>query len=466
MLVLLWTVCACSLVPTATVPPPSATLAPTDTALPPIATLVPTATAPPPAATLAPTAMALSPTATATLAPTLSQAITDETTARQLRVFTHLWESVRDLYVYPDFNGLDWDDVQQRYRARIEAGVDDKAFYQAMREMIDELGDEHSVFNSPQEVAEEEKDLLGQLDYVGIGIYVTTLPDEDHAVLLQVFPGSPAEQAGMLPHDRILAVEGQPVIDEQGYDQLDLLIGSIGSEVRVTVQTPGQEPRELLTTRARIQAQLPVDARRLPGTDVGYILVPTFWDLTIADRVRQALEGLLEQGELAGLIVDMRINGGGVDVALTDTLALFTQGEQGAFVNHNDARSLFIQADPVGNSQELPLVVLVGRETQSFGEVFSGVLQESGRALLVGRTTTGNVETLWNVDLEDGSRAWIAAETFRPPSGADWEENGIVPDVEIPLDWDDFTSQQDPQLQAALDWLLNLIGTHKDTDGR
>jgi carboxyl-terminal processing protease len=105
----------------------------------------------------------------------------------------------------------------------------------------------------------------------------------------------------------------------------------------------------------------------------------------------------------------------------------------------------------------MPIVILVGRETESFGEVFAGVLQENGRAQLVGRTTHGNVETLWQVDLEDGSRAWIASETFRPPSGTDWEERGIVPDVEIPVDWDEFTADNDEQLQAALELLLQPL---------
>jgi C-terminal peptidase prc len=371
-----------------------------------------------------------------------------------LRVFTELWETVRDYYVYPDFNGLDWNDVHGRYSARIQAGMDDETFYQAMWDMIDELGDEHSVFNSPEEAALEDQEVLGQLDYVGIGVYVSTFSDKGYAVLLQVFPDSPAERAGLLPHDHILAVDGQPAIDEQGYDQLDLLLGPEGSQVRVTARTPGQEPRELLIPRAHIYTQLPVQARCLPGTDVGYILIPTLWDLTIADRVRQALQDLLAQGELEGLIVDMRINGGGADTEMIDILALFTQGEQGAFVSRQDERPLVIQADPLGNLQELPLVVLVGRETESFGEVFAGVLQESGRALLGGRTTDGNVETLWSTDFEDGSRVWLAVETFRPPSGADWEQSGIVPDIEIAVDWDEFNAQDDPQLQAALDWLL------------
>jgi len=396
------------------------------------------------------------PTLTAPLdtTPATTTALPDGPTARQLRVFTQLWETVHDTYVYPDFNGLDWDDVYRRYRARIEGGITDEAFYQAMQAMIDELDDDHSTFNSPQQVAEEEEQISGQFEYVGIGIYVTTLSDKGYAVLLQVFPDSPAEQAGLLPHDRILAVAGQPALDEHGESHLDLLEGPTGSEVQLVTQTPGQEPRELVVKRARIQSQLLVDAYRLPGTSVGYIMIPTFWDETVADRVREALESLMSPGTLDGLILDMRINGGGLDTALRDTLSIFTDGEMGIFVSREAERPLVIEAAPVGNSQELPLAVLVGRETESFGEIFSGILQASGRALVVGRLTDGNVETLWRLDLEDGSRAWIASETFRPLSGADWEESGIVPDVEIPLDWDEFTVEADPQLQAALDWLL------------
>lgn len=391
-----------------------------------------------------------------TLMPT--QSVPPETTARQLRVFTQLWEAVRDTYVYPDFNGLDWDALYRRYHARIEAGMEDEIFYQAMREMIGELGDGHSAFNSPQEAAAEEELVSGQLDYVGIGVYLTVLLDKGYAVLLQVFPASPAEQAGLLPHDRILTIDGAPVVDEHQGNQIDLLSGLASSDVRITVQTPGQGPRELVVERARIQTQLLVDAYRLPGTDIGYLLIPSFLDRTMADRVRQALESLMAAGELEGLIVDMRINGGGLDTELRDTLSIFTAGELGAFVSRATERPLVVEANPIGNSHEIPLVLLVGRETESFGEIFGGVLQEQGRALLVGRTTDGNVETLWQVDLEDGSRAWIACETFRPPSGTDWEQSGIVPDIEILLDWDEFTVQDDPQLQAAADWLRQAAG--------
>ncbi len=386
---------------------------------------------------------------------TVTQIVEDRATAQQSQVFSKLWEAVRDTYIYPDYNGLDWEAVRERYRGRIQQGLDDEEFYQAMGEMVDELGDEHSAFYSPEEAADEEELLRGQMDYVGIGIYVTVPVDTDHGVVLQVFPGSPAALVGVRPHDRILAIEGIPVVDESGMDNLDLLEGSVGSEVHLTVQTPGGSPRELVLVRAEIQGQLSVDAQRLPGTETGYILIPTFQDQTITTRVRQALEDLTSAGALNGLVIDMRINGGGLASELEGTLAIFTGGELGTFVSREAERSLLIAPDPVGRSQELPLVILIGRETESYGEVFSGVLQENGRARLVGRRTGGNVETLWQVDLADGSRAWIASETFRPPSGADWETTGIVPDLEIPLDWDEFTEENDPQLRAALDLLQN-----------
>jgi carboxyl-terminal processing protease len=390
------------------------------------------------------------------LMPTATPAAAQGATARHLRVFTRLWENVHDAYVYPDFNGLDWNAVYRRYRARIELGTKDEEFHQAMQEMIDELGDDHSVFFSPQQVAEQKRLLSGQRNYAGIGIMKRTLPDKGYAVLLSVLPDSPAERAGLRRHDRILAVDDVPLVNEHGEARSSLLRGPAGTEVQLTIQTPGREQRELIVTRGYIEAQFQVEAHRLPGTNVGYLLIPTFWNWSASSRVRQAMEGLMADGELDGLIVDMRINGGGLIPMLKDTLSIFTEGELGAFVSRNTERPLLVDSRPVGNSLEVPLIILVGRETESSGEIFSGVLRENGRARLVGRTTEGNVETVWKMDFEDGSRAWLAREIFIPPSGADWEETGIVPDLEISLDWDEFTAETDQQLQAALDWLLKI----------
>lgn len=372
---------------------------------------------------------------------------------RHLRIFTQLWEIVYGSYLYPDYNGADWDAIGDEYRARVEKGLTDEEFWLLMDEMLLELNDDHSVFLSPAQADAEDDAQAGESDYVGIGIATTTLPEKEYVVILSVLPNGPAEHAGLQPHDRILEIDGTPACcDEEGYDAMYLLHGNEGSSVDIQVQTPGDSPRAVTVKRAHIQTTVPVQAERLEG-DIGYILIPSFWDETTYEQVHRVMQEFADEGELNGLIIDLRVNPGGYYVVLRGLLALFADGELGHFVGRTWEQPMRVLGIDVGESQSVPLVILVGTETASYAEVFSGVLQETGRAQIVGRTTLGNIETVYNYDFEDGSRAWIAEETFRPPSGTDWEKDGIIPDIEIPLDWDEFTAEDDDQLEAAIELL-------------
>jgi carboxyl-terminal processing protease len=101
------------------------------------------------------------------------------------------------------------------------------------------------------------------------------------------------------------------------------------------------------------------------------------------------------------------------------------------------------------------LVVLIGSGTASFGEIFAGILQDVNRAYLIGTTTQGNVEILWGYDLEDGSQLWLANETFHPLNHPerDWEQSGIIPDLTVQGDFDEFTLETDPPVLAAMEYL-------------
>ena len=175
----------------------------------------------------------------------------------------------------------------------------------------------------------------------------------------------------------------------------------------------------------------------------------------VPERTREALRALTSSGPLDGLIIDNRLNGGGLRSVLEEMLGFFSDGNQGFFVSRDDRRPMDIEAEPIGNSQSVPLVVLVGPGTASFGEVLSGVLQNNGRAEIVGQTTFGNVEALAPFKFDDGSRAWLAYDAFEP-TGLDigvWEETGIVPDVVEPTRWDLITEANDPALEASLEVL-------------
>lgn len=378
-------------------------------------------------------------------------------TALQLKIFEELWNTVHAEYLYPDFNGVDWTAVGDEYRARIEAGMTPEDFYLAMNEMIGRLGDDHSAFLSPEQVATEEAELAGNLDYAGIGIYSQITRAGDAMVILLVFPNSPAEEAGLKSHDVILTVDGIPIVDENGFLR-EIIRGPEGTDVTLVVRSPGEAPREMTLTRRRISGAVPILSHVITtpaGKRIGYLLIPTFSDGTIADQVGAALTEMSLTAPLDGIILDNRINEGGVDTMLKNTLAFFMGGPAGFFISRNDERSLEIRANPVGNSQTVPLVVMVGPDTVSYGEVFSGVLKDVGRAYVIGETTDGNVETLWGYDFDDGSRAWIAHDSFRPFQHPDenWEETGIVPDLSIPVNWEEVSFETDPAIQAAVEYL-------------
>jgi carboxyl-terminal processing protease len=421
---------------------------PTNSPAPPTYTFTP----PPATATPIPTFTQTPTVIPATLGPTS----TTLPASLQENIFEKLWKIVDEEYLYPDFNGLDWNAVHGEYLQKIEGGLNNDEFYADMEEMISRLGDDHSRFLSPAQVAEEDAELSGENDYVGIGILSSPVIERKYITIILVFPNSPAEDAGLQSHDNILAVDGQPIMDENGFRR-QLLRGPEGSTVALTVQTPGQNPRQVQLTRQRVTGSVPVPYESLVtpgGKRIGYILLATFADDTVDDQVGQALRALSAEGKLDGIILDNRENSGGTSAVAKGVLGYFTSGVAGHFISRREGSTAFnILGADINGSSTVPLVVLVGQDSVSFGEIFSGILQDIGRAYVIGKTTDGNVELLWGYDFEDGSRAWIAHDRFQPLNHPDqnWELTGIIPDQTVLSNWDEVTLQSDPVIQAALE---------------
>jgi C-terminal peptidase prc len=431
--------------------PPTATPSPTLTLT---ASAIPTATSLVPAfipAECGSTPLATIPPETVLSQPTLeSEANSEISQNDQLQILDKLIKIVEDVYVYPDYNGKDWNEIKSRYKTKVEAGLDTASFYKEMQTMIEELQDEHSLFLSPLEVQQSEAELKGEAEFVGVGIY--SLPDVERQrlIVISTFPGSPADQSGIQSHDSILLVDGAPLELEVG----NRLRGPACSAVVVTVQSPGESPREVMLVRQAIQGGLDIDARLVPtsdGSKIGYIFIPTFFDETIPPQIENALN---EFGQLDGLILDVRLNGGGSSSVVDPILEHFVAGRLGSFVSRAASRPLEIEAKPIHNSQTVPIVVMVSKDTVSYGEIFAGVLRDSRGAKIVGETSLGNVEVLHGYDFEDGSQVWIASETFFPEhSEGNWEETGIVPDMQAFAEWDTFYFETDPSVAAAVQLL-------------
>jgi carboxyl-terminal processing protease len=377
--------------------------------------------------------------------------------AAQYRIFDDLWDIVNENYIYPDFNGLDWASVHDEFYNQISSGLSNAEFYLAISSLIQRLGDDHSYFLTPQEVAEQESEFKGSFDYVGIGVYVSSVPERQRAVILSVSPGSPAEAAGLKPRDSLLAVDGIPILDEDGYLR-DIVRGPEGSGLDVTVQSPGEQPRQVHLVRQKLTANYPVAYQVITtpqGKQIGYIFLLTFMVDNVDEQVAAALEDMYRQSQLDGLILDNRMNEGGSSWVMEPVLGYFAGGTLGSFVSRTTSTPLKLKLHPIDGSADVPLAVLVGSGTASFGEIFSGILQDIGRANVLGTTTEGNVEILTGYDFEDGSELWLASETFRPLNhpDQDWEKSGIIPDITVPGGYDQYSFEADPVILAAVQYL-------------
>ncbi len=427
------------IVPPTPTPLPTATItaSATPTEVPLVPAFIPPQCASTPLATMVPNTFTL---------PTL-EPVDDISKDEQLRILREIGKIVDDVYVYPDFNGRDWDEIKSRYKEKVQAGLDTEAFYIEMQKMIEELQDEHSFFLSPLEVKESEAELKGDVQFVGVGIYGSMDVERGRIVVVTTFPGSSAEHAGIKPHDSILTVDGMPVLSEE----TNRLRGPECSMLVVTVQSPGEEPRELALIRHTISGNVRIDARMVPTTDgskIGYIFIPTFFDETIPQQIEDALNNF---GELDGLVLDVRMNGGGSSTVADPILSFFADGRLGQFVSRAESRPLSVDSNPIQNSQTVPIVVMVSEDTVSYGEIFAGIMRDTRGAKITGETSLGNVEVLHGYGFDDGSEIWIASETFFPAhSDANWEETGIVPDIQAFAEWDTFTFETDPSIAAAL----------------
>ena len=375
------------------------------------------------------------------------------TADEQQAVAEELIRAVEDVYVAPERLGSEWQAAGEVLRQHIAEGLDTEDFYTELQQLISGLGDEHSQIESPVEVAASDAALSGIAGSVGIGVLVKGIPESGVITLLQVYDGSPASKAGLEPHDNLVAVDGAPLV--QGGVPLPWLVrGPECSLAVVTVASPGEPPREVAMVRHRYSVEQAIDARLLSAPDggrIGYLFLPSFYDERIPGQVEEALQ---EFGPLDGLVIDNRMNGGGSSIVFEPMLSLFTSGKVGEFVSRAETRPLEITPREVQASQSVPLVVLIGEHTVSFGEIFAGVLRDDGRARLVGQTTAGNVETLHGYYFDDGSRLWIAEERFVPAvSLAGWEGIGVQPDVEVVALWHTYSVEDDPVLAAALQLL-------------
>ena len=335
-----------------------------------------------------------------------------------------------------------WNTIHQSYVDR--SAIQSQALtYGAIGGMVDALGDTgHSRFLSPEMVQAQHNFTSGQFE--GIGAYVEM--KEGHIVIVAPMDGSPAQQAGLHPGDVVLGVDGENVAGLPIDQVVSRIVGPAGTPVTLTILTPETgQTRDVTLVRAHITLQN-VSWQWLPGTQIAHVRIVAFSE-GVTEDLKQTL-GEIEQQGMAGIILDLRSNPGGLLSEAVGTASEFLEG--GNVLLEKDAQGE-IRPVPVvegGMAPDLPLVVLIDPGTASAAEIVSGALQDAGRAKLVGETTFGTGTVLNEFTLSDGSALLLATEEWLTPNGRLIWHQGIPPDVQMILPQS--TSPLLPQMEAGM----------------
>lgn len=340
-----------------------------------------------------------------------------------------------------------WDLVHDLY---IDQPVDDELMMQgAIRGMMESLGDQHSSYMDPDQYRQANMPLEGS--YEGIGAWVDAT--RDYLTIVSPMPGSPAEKAGLLPGDQIIAVDGEDMTGIDGNLVIRKVLGPAGTSLTLTIYRQGEgEPFDVTLERAEII--LPALEYEMLDDNIAYIKLYNFSKQATEDFAA-ALEDLMAQ-EPVGLILDLRNNPGGERNSAVLITSQFIDEGVIMYQEYGDGRRDTFDAQKGGLATDIPLVVLINEGSASGSEILAGAVQDYERGPLVGKLTfgKGSVQN-WIPLADDQGMVRVTIARWLTPKERTIHELGVEPDYDIEYTQEDFENDFDPQLEKAIELLVN-----------
>ncbi len=312
--------------------------------------------------------------------------------------------------------------VQSNYVEEIDSR---KLIDGAIKGMLRTL-DPHTSYMPPEMYKEMQVETEGQ--FGGLGIEITVR--DDQLTVVSPIEDTPAFRAGLKAGDRIVKIDGEPTKDITLLEAVRKMRGPKGTPVTVTIMRDDFDaPKDFTITRDVIKIRS-VSHRKLDG-NIGYVRLRNFHKTT-ADELEEALHDLEEQG-IAGLVLDVRNNPGGLLNQAVEVVDKFVGKDQLIVYTQGRIRNQNMRFTSKGDRPHLeyPLVVLVNSGSASASEIVAGALQDHGRAIVLGTQTFGKGSVQTIIPLSDGSGLRLTTARYYTPRGYLIQGNGITPDIKV-----------------------------------
>ena len=315
--------------------------------------------------------------------------------------------------------------------------------------MVKATGDRWSYYISAEEYQAYQEQ--SENAYVGVGITIQATEDNRGFLILEVAAGGPAEEAGIQVQDLLIGVEDTDVRSMEMTEVRSLVKGEENTFVTLKILREGET---LTMSVQRRKVQTPVATYEMLEDDTGLITIGNFDDRCAEESIA-AIEALLESGAKR-LVFDVRYNPGGYAHELVKLLDyLLPEGDLFRTVRY-DGRENVDTSD--ADCLEIPMAVLVNEGSYSAAEFFAAALREYEAAVVVGQQTVGKGYFQTTYRLSDGSAVALSIGKYFTPKGISLAENGVTPDVIVPVDeetaagiyYGTLDPSGDPQLQAAV----------------